>query len=122
MIRATSLVLVLLIASSAEAAQTASWYSYASCKREGTSGLWTASRERFDENALTCASPHYPFGTILSVTNLKNKKTVRVRVNDRGPNASLFNKGRVIDLSKGAFRTIAPLSEGVVPVSIEVLR
>jgi rare lipoprotein A len=97
---------------------TASWYSTRSCQREGTSGTMTASGEAYDEDALTCASWDYPFGTQLVVQNWHNKKIVYVRVTDRGPNKRLYRAGRIIDLSKGAFRRIAPLSQGVVPVTV----
>lgn len=100
---------------------TASWYSTESCKREGTSGVYTASGERFNENEHTAASWSYPFNTRLKVTNLRNKKAVVVRITDRGPSKRLVKKGRVIDLSMGAFKAIAPLSDGVIPVSIELM-
>lgn len=103
-------------------AVTASWYSYESCRIEGTSGTVTASGERFDHNALTAASWQYPFGTRIKVTNLKNGKSTVVRITDRGPSKKLVKKGRLVDLSKGAFKSIAPLSDGVIPVSMEVLK
>jgi rare lipoprotein A len=52
------------------------------------------------------------------VTNLENGKSVLVKINDRGP----FAKGRIIDLSKSAFSTIANPSSGVVGVRIEVVK
>lgn len=102
-------------------ADTASWYSTRSCKSEGTSGIFTASGARFDENSFTCASPNLPFGSRLKITNLKNKKSIVVTVTDRGPTKRLVKKGRVIDLAKGAFKAIAPLSDGVIPVKVEAL-
>jgi rare lipoprotein A len=80
-------------------------------------GRKTANGERFDQNQLTAAHRTLPFGTRLKVTNTQNGKTVVVRVNDRGP----FVKGRVIDLSSSAFRSIAQLNSGVVPVRIQVI-
>ena len=80
-------------------------------------GRKTANGERFDQNQLTAAHRTLPFGTRLRVTNTQNGKTVVVRVNDRGP----FVKGRVIDLSSAAFRSIAQLNSGVVPVRIQVI-
>lgn len=59
-----------------------------------------------------------PFGTKVKVTNVANGKSVVVRINDRGP----FVRGRIIDLSKSAFASIANLSAGVVKVKIEVVR
>lgn len=105
----------------AHAAETASWYSYESCIKEGTNGRITASGAKFDHNALTAASWQYPFGTRLKVTSLSTNRSVIVNVTDRGPSKKLVKKGRVIDLSKGAFQRIAKLSDGVVPVKIEVL-
>ncbi len=81
-------------------------------------GRRTASGQVFNQNALTAAHREYPFGTIVKVKNLKNGKTVKVRINDRGP----FTGGRIIDLSKGAARKIDMLRDGVVPVRIEVVK
>ncbi|MBR9979468.1 MAG: septal ring lytic transglycosylase RlpA family protein [Desulfatitalea sp.] len=75
----------------------------------------TASGEIYNENALTAAHPHLPFGTRLKVTHLNNKRTVEVRVNDRGP----FVKRRVIDLSYAAAKKLGLLQEGVARVNIE---
>ena len=58
-------------------------------------GALTSSGERLHHDSLTCAHRTYPFGTMLKVTNLKNGKSVVVRVTDRGP----FARGRIIDLS-----------------------
>ena len=103
-------------------ADTASWYDEASCKKEGTSGVWTASGERFNEEDLTCAVRSRDWGTMYRVTNLNNGKSVVVRHNDFGPNKRLHDRGRIIDLSRGAFRKIADLREGVIPVKIEKVR
>jgi len=97
----------------------ASWYSVASCLREGTSGIMANGKELRDEE-LTCASWDYPFGTVLLITNLANSKTVKVIVSDRGPSKRLYRLGRRIDLSKGAFGQIANLKSGIIKVRIEV--
>jgi rare lipoprotein A len=81
-------------------------------------GRKTASGERFDQNALTAAHRTMPFGTKLRVTNRKNGRSVKVRVNDRGPFSS---RRRVIDLSKAAAQAIGMTNDGIVPVKIEVL-
>src|SRR4051812_19781611 len=80
---------LMAVASPAEAAErakgkpletgTASWYG------AELHGRRTANGERFDMNALSAAHPTLPFGTQLLVTNLRTGKSVRVRVNDRGP-------------------------------------
>lgn len=78
-------------------------------------GKLTASGERFNQNALTCASNKYKFGTQLIVTNLYNGKSVTCTVNDRGE----FDKyGVSLDLSKAAFAKISPLSKGKIKVII----
>ncbi|NLO10929.1 MAG: septal ring lytic transglycosylase RlpA family protein [Candidatus Cloacimonetes bacterium] len=80
-------------------------------------GRKTASGERFDQYALTCAHKTLPFQTILKVTNPKNGKSVVVRVNDRGP----FTRGRDIDLSYAAAQEIGMLQAGVIPVEVQVI-
>ena len=80
-------------------------------------GRRTASGEVFDKNALTAAHKTLPFQTRVEVKNMETGRSVVVRVNDRFPGT----KGRVIDLSEGAFRRIAPLERGVAPVEVRVL-
>jgi rare lipoprotein A len=66
---------------------------------------------------MTAAHRSLPFGTQLKVTNLRNGKTVKVRVNDRGP----FTGGRILDVSRGAARHLGMISSGTAKVKIEVL-
>jgi rare lipoprotein A len=80
-------------------------------------GNKTASGERFDQHALTAAHRNLPFGSMVRVTNLRNDKTVVVRINDRGP----YAKKRIIDLSQQAAKQLDMLRDGVVPVRIEQL-
>jgi len=80
-------------------------------------GRKTANGERFDQGKLTAAHRTMPFGTRVKVTNTQNGKSVVVRINDRGP----FAKGRIIDLSSSAFKSIAHLGAGVVPVRVVVI-
>lgn len=68
-------------------------------------------------NKLTAAHPSLPFNTRVKVTNLKNKKSVIVRINDRGP----FIKKRIIDVSMAAARRLDIIHSGVAKVSVEVL-
>ncbi|WP_036692507.1 septal ring lytic transglycosylase RlpA family protein [Pedobacter glucosidilyticus] len=77
-------------------------------------GRKTASGEVFRNHKLTAAHKTLPFGTKVKVTNLNNGKTVKVRVNDRGP----FVAGRIIDLSKQAAKKIAIDKVGVARVTI----
>lgn len=74
----------------------ASWYG------AHFQGRKTADGEPFDMNDMTCAHPTLPMGTWLRVTNLKNRRTAMVRVNDRGP---LF-EGRIVDLSYAAAQVL----------------
>jgi rare lipoprotein A len=92
-------------------------YGKASYYAEKFHGRKTANGETFDMNALTAAHRSLPFGTICRVTNLSNQKTVNVKINDRGP----FIEGRIIDLSKGAARSLDALQSGVIEVKIEIL-
>jgi len=80
-------------------------------------GRRTASGERYDMKAMTAAHPALAFGSRVEVTNLKNGRTVQVRINDRGP----FIKGRIIDLSYAAAKRIGMLSQGVVKVSVRTV-
>jgi rare lipoprotein A len=77
------------------------------------SGSQTASGQRFNENAMTCAHRSLPFGTKLRVTH--GGKSVVVTVNDRGP----FVRGRVLDLSTAAARALG--IEGLGQVTAEVV-
>lgn len=77
----------------------------------------TASGERFDPDALTTAHKSLPMDSRVRVTNSETGASVVVRVNDRGP----FSRGRCLDLSRAAFKSIADLDRGVVKVRYEVL-
>ena len=78
----------------------------------------TASGELYNRDLKTAAHKSIPFGSTVKVTNIRNRKSVVVKINDRGP----FVKGRIIDLSKAAFSRIGKLSSGVINVRIEVLK
>ena len=80
-------------------------------------GKATASGEKFNMHALTAAHKTLPFGTVVRVTHRGNKKSVVVRINDRGP----FVAGRVIDLSYAAAKRIDLLAAGVADVEIVVI-
>ena len=79
------------------------------------SGRETASGQRFDQDALTCAHRSLPFGTKLRVTH--GDRSVIVTVNDRGP----FVHGRVLDLSTAAARAVGLTAAGVGRVTAEVI-
>lgn len=105
-----------LIASTLPAQAGPYFYGRASFYADEFHGRKTASGETFNMHEYTCASRSLPFGTFLKVTNLDNKKSVTVRVNDRGP----FVKGRHLDLAKGAAKRIG--ITGVSRVRIEIIR
>ncbi len=89
----------------------ASWYG------KEFDGLPTASGETFRPEKVSAAHRTLPLGSIVDVTNERNGKTVRVKVNDRGP----FVAGRIVDLSKAAAAEIGSVGDGVVPVSLRVV-
>lgn len=90
---------------------TASYYA------EAFHGKKTSSGERYDMNALTCAHRWLPYNTNVRVTNLKNGRSVVVRVTDRGP----WKHTRLIDVSKGAAKELDMIRSGTARVMIEVV-
>ena len=101
----------------AAAAPTDTWEGKVSYLASKFTGRKTASGERFNPNALTMAHKTLPFGTMVLVTNLRNGKSVQVRVNDRGP----FIVGRVADLSLAAAHQLDMLRAGVTHARLEAL-
>lgn len=93
-------------------------YGMASYYGDEFHGKKTASGEIYNKWDYTCAHRKLPFGTKIRVTNMENKKSVIVRVNDRGP----FVKNRIVDLSYAAARDIDMIPKGVVKVKIEVIK
>jgi rare lipoprotein A len=86
----------------------ASWYGHA------FHGQKTANGEYFDMNALTAAHKTLPLPSYAYVTNLKNGRTILVRINDRGP----YKPGRIIDLSRAAARALAFEGLGIADVRV----
>jgi rare lipoprotein A len=78
-------------------------------------GRKTSNGETFSQKKRTAAHPTLPFGTKVKVTNLTTGKTVKVRINDRGP----FVAGRIIDLSRKAARKIGMIESGVASVQLK---
>ena len=74
----------------------------------------TASGELSGPNGLTAAHRTLPFGTMVRVTNVRNGRTVVVRINDRGP----YGRGRIIDLSRAAARELDMIGAGTTRVSV----
>jgi rare lipoprotein A len=91
----------------------ASWYG------GGFEGHKTANGERFDPRLFTAAHKTLPFGTWVEVRRVDTGRTVRVRINDRGPNGHVAN--RIIDLSRRAAEDLDLLREGVVRVELRVV-
>lgn len=79
-------------------------------------GHRTADGERFDMHKMTAAHRTLAFGTVVRVTSLATGRTIKVRVNDRGP----YLKDRIIDLSAAAARALGIDEDGVTPVRLDV--
>jgi rare lipoprotein A len=80
-------------------------------------GKTTASGEDYDMHDFTAAHRELPLGTFVKVTNLSNRKSVIVRVNDRGP----VTPGRIIDLSYSAARSLGMHDKGLQKVRIDII-
>ena len=96
----------------------ASWYG-------NESGRMTANGEAFNPNGLSAAHKYLPIPMFVKVTNLENKKSIIVRVNDRGPFPSEHNAGsgeRIIDLSMGAAKKLEFYSKGLAHVRVEAIQ
>ncbi len=89
----------------------ASWYG-PDCQ-----GNPTASGALFNQQALTCAHRELPLGTKIKVTNLRNDRTLILKVNDRGP----VPRTRILDVSMGAAKRLGFLRAGLTSVRIQVL-
>jgi rare lipoprotein A len=90
---------------------SASWYG------QDFQGQPTASGESYDMNSMTCAHRSLPLGSLIRVTNLRNHRSVFVRVNDRGP----VPESRVLDLSYAAARTLGFSAKGLAKVRIDLI-
>ncbi len=89
----------------------ASWYG------PGFHGTRTANGERYDQNALTAAHRTLPMPSMVRVTNLENGRSIKVRINDRGP----FKNARIIDLSRRAADLLGFRRQGTAKVRVEIL-
>lgn len=90
----------------------ASWYG------KQFHGKETASGESYDMFRFTAAHPTLPLGSWVRVTNLRNHKSVIVRINDRGP----VVPGRIMDLSYGAAQVIGMRGYGVAKVRLDIVQ
>jgi rare lipoprotein A len=89
----------------------ASWYG------KDFHGRKTANGETYNMYGISAAHKTLPLGTYVKVYNLRNDKTIVVRINDRGP----FVRGRIIDLSYGAAKEMGLVGPGTAPVKIVAL-
>jgi rare lipoprotein A len=89
----------------------ASWYGHA------LQGQPTATGEAYDMNAMTCAHRTLPLGSLVRVTNLRNHRSLVVRVNDRGP----MIETRVVDLSYAAAKRLGFSYRGTVKVRLDLI-
>jgi len=105
------------VSSTALLAQDDNNFGKVSYYSDSFQGNKTASGELYDKNKLTAAHKTLPFGTVVKVTRLDNKRSVQVRVNDRGP----FIKGRIIELSRRAAEQIGLIQDGIANVKIEIV-
>jgi rare lipoprotein A len=92
-------------------------FGYASWYGDGLAKTKIPKNEEYAKKYLTAAHKEIPFGTIVKVTNVENGKSVEVVINDRGP----YVTGRIIDLSKTAFRALEEPGMGLILVQIEQL-
>lgn len=90
-------------------------YGLASYYSDDFEGRSTAYGDTYNKDELTCAHKRFPYGTMLKVTRLDNKKSVTVKVIDKGP----FIKGRVVDLSRRAAEVLGIVGMGSVEVKVE---
>lgn len=105
-------------ADSTPASGMASWYG------EEHRGKVMANGQKFDPDQLTAASWYYPLGArvrVTAATGMPHPPSVEVAITDRGPAKNLVRDGRIIDLSRAAFRTIADTDAGLVNVTVERL-
>ncbi len=99
-------------------AQDSIQYGKASFYADAFEGQRTASGEIFRQNKMTAAHTTLPFGTYVKVTHLNNKRSVVVRINDRGP---LDKHGRIIDISRKAARELNMINSGIAQVKLEII-
>lgn len=93
----------------------ASWYGEETYRKAG--GHMTANGEAFKPEGLSAAHKHLPLPVFARVTNLSNRRSIIVRVNDRGP----FVEGRLIDLSAGAAKQLGFYEQGTARVLVETV-
>jgi rare lipoprotein A len=81
-------------------------------------GTKTATGEIFRNSKMTCASNNFKLNTWVRVTNLRNNKVIKVRINDR-MHEKMAHKGRVVDLSRAAVKELGFIGRGLTRVKVE---
>ena len=84
-------------------------------------GRKTASGRIFDKNKAMAAHRTFPFGTVVRVTNLRNKQSVNIVIVDRGPYGKNRREGAIIDVSPAVAQRLGILRRGQARVKLEVL-
>ena len=92
-------------------------YGIASFYSEKFYGRQTANKEKLNKTKLTAAHKSYPFNTLVEVTNLTNRKSIIVRINDRGP----YKRGRIIDLTDAGALKLKLNKIGLVKVKVKIV-
>lgn len=80
-------------------------------------GRKTANNEKLNKTKLTAAHKTYPFNTLVEVTNLTNRKSIIVRINDRGP----YKRGRIIDLTDAGAKKLKLNRIGLAKVKVKIV-
>ncbi|WP_114782894.1 septal ring lytic transglycosylase RlpA family protein [Botryobacter ruber] len=119
-------VICFLLASLASCTSTSPQFGQRGYTEEGKASYYSrklqgrkmANGEPYRRNKMTAAHRTLPFGTKVKVTNLNTKKTVKVKITDRGP----FVKGRIVDLSEAAAKKLDYTQAGIAPVKVKVVR
>lgn len=109
---------LVLVGSILLSAQSNAEWGIASYYHDSFHGKETAYGVKYDKKALTAAHRELPYGTMIRVTRLDNKKSVVVKVTDKGP----YKRGRIVDLSRAAAERIGLINDGLSDVKLEVVK
>ena len=118
----------MIVLATADTCGYATYYTVASCKAEGTSGVLTASGKQYDESQMTCALPFHPrkvngrrvWGQRYRITNLRTGKSIICMHLDYGPGKKARMRGVVCDLTPAAFKALGgKLRDGRIKVRVE---
>ena len=101
--------------------RAAAHYGFATYYSDWFEGRLTASGRTFDNDAMFAAHPSLPFGTVVRVTNLANRRFVHLRIVDRGPAAVPQARGVIIDVSRAAAERLGFIRAGRIRVRIDIV-